>query len=41
MNDGYNYSPPPYPINAFHAEIEAAIYEVMGKVKSPDALVAT
>lgn len=41
VNNGFNYTPPPYPINAFPAGIETAIYEVMEKVKSPDALVAT
>ncbi|MDR5855984.1 YfjI family protein [Caballeronia sp. LZ062] len=41
MNNGFNQAPPLYPINAFPAEIEDAMYEVMNKVKSPDALVAT
>ncbi|WP_230945547.1 YfjI family protein [Burkholderia pseudomultivorans] len=41
MNNGFNYMPPPYPINAFPVEIGSSIYEVMDKVKSPDALVAT
>ncbi len=41
MNNGSNYSPPPYPINAFPEEIAAAMYEVMNKVKAPDALIAT
>lgn len=41
MNNGSNYAPPPYPVNAFPTEIAMAIHEVINKVKAPDALVAT
>ena len=41
MNNGYNHAPPPYPIAAFPIEIAEVIYEVMNKVKAPDALIAT
>jgi Protein of unknown function (DUF3987) len=41
MNNDHSYTPPPYPINAFPLEIAPAIYEVMNKVKAPDALIAT
>jgi hypothetical protein len=40
MNNNYQFTSPPYPINSFPANVDAAIYEVMEKVKSPDALVA-
>lgn len=40
MNNIPKYVPPPYPINAFPFEIEAAIIEVMNKIKAPDALIA-
>ncbi|CAL62010.1 Conserved hypothetical protein [Herminiimonas arsenicoxydans] len=39
MNNGSNYVPPPYPINI--PEISSAVFEVMEKVKAPDALIAT
>ena len=41
MNYDITYAPPPYPIAEFPNEIQAAIREVIGKVKAPDALVAT
>lgn len=40
MINGYNISPPPYPINAHLAGTQMAIQEVIEKVKAPDALIA-
>ncbi|WP_423378108.1 YfjI family protein [Burkholderia sp. LMG 32019] len=41
MNSVINYNPPAYPIYSFPPEVEKAIYEVMEKIKAPDALIAT
>lgn len=41
MNSVINYNPPAYPIYSFPSEVEKAIYEVMEKIKAPDALIAT
>ncbi|ONX72910.1 hypothetical protein A8F17_04925 [Burkholderia cenocepacia] len=41
MNAIAIYNPPAYPIYVFPSEIAKAIYEVMEKIKAPDALIAT
>lgn len=41
MNGSFTQAAPPYPVNAFHDEIQWPIREVMDKIKSPDGLVGT